>query len=144
MALNIATYLDISQTEADRLYTLSAEEIYHDPFYQSLIAELNETLLHQTAGDARAAYTEHLNELKAHHGLSDSIMSGHTLVNWVLGYLMYPDRLVDLLDRHAAVPAHLVAETLPELLNILNDIPSLSGRQEWQRALILFALPLSC
>ncbi|MBN1565502.1 MAG: hypothetical protein JXA10_16775 [Anaerolineae bacterium] len=143
MTLNVAHYLNISEADVQRLKALAPQAMYADAFYQSLITQLDSQVLHDTAGDARAVYAEHLEELKAQHGLTDSIMSGHTLVNWVLGFLMYPDKLGDMIDRHANVASHTITETLPDLINMLAEIPSATGQTEWQRALVLFTLPLT-
>ncbi len=67
-------------------------------------------------------------------------MSGYTLVNWVLGFMMYPERMRDMLSVHASVSSGVVADMLPHLVDLLEKLPE--NREDWQRALLIFSLPL--
>jgi hypothetical protein len=136
----LATYLNVAPREVERLLALSPQAIYQDKGYLGLVGQLNSTQLNRTAEHAYEAYNQGLPPLKEQYGLSDSVMSGYTLCNWVLGFLMYPEQMRDMLERHAAVPTDTVAAMLPELIQLLDTMPA--GRDDWQRALIVFSLPL--
>jgi hypothetical protein len=140
LAAELATYAQVSAAEIDRLLALRPEAIYQDKIYQTWIASLDTVQLSSNLPHARAAYDRGLDPIKHKYKLSGTIMSGHTLCNWVLGFLMYPEKLRDMLDHHASVPTRSVAAALPELIALLDDMPS--GRDEWQRALVIFTLPL--
>jgi hypothetical protein len=140
LAAALATYAQVPVDEVERLMSLRPEAIYQDTTYQAWITSLDTILLSRELPHARAAYDRGLNPIKEKYKLAGTIMSGHTLCNWVLGFLMYPEKLRDMLDHHAAVPVQSVAAALPELLALLEEMPS--GREEWQRALVIFTLPL--
>lgn len=140
LAAALATYAQVPVREVERLLSLHPEAIYQDTVYQGWIANLDTKLLSRELPHARAAYDSGLNLIKHKYNLTGTIMSGHTLCNWVLGFLMYPSKLRDMIEHHAAVPVESVAAALPELIALLDDIPS--GREEWQRALVIFTLPL--
>ena len=126
--------------DARRLLALSPADVYTDPVYQDVVARLDADLLRQTLVHVRAAYEDGLGPIKEKYGLSNTIMSGFTLGNWVLGFLTSPDHLNDMLDRHAALSQDVIAAALPELVDLLDDLPA--GRAEWQCALVAFSLPL--
>ncbi|MBN1564569.1 MAG: hypothetical protein JXA10_12060 [Anaerolineae bacterium] len=136
----MATYMGLSVNEVERLLALPPAAIYDDPAYQAVVNQLDADVLRQTLGHVRAVYDKGLAPIKAKYGLSNTIMSGFTLGNWVLGYLTTPDHLNNMLDRHAALPREVIAAALPELVALLDDLPA--GRGEWQRALVTFSLPL--
>lgn len=139
-AEEIAEVLHITEAEARRLLALAPETMYQDPGYQALVRQLEPNHLHKTAPQARAVYMHSLDPVKEKYGLSDTIMSGYTLVNWVLGFLMAPDHLPDMLDRHAKLDRDTIAAVLPELVDILGDMEE--GSLDWQQALVVFSLPL--
>ena len=88
----------------------------------------------------REVYDKELPGLKAQYGLADTVMSGYTLCNWVLGYLNYPSKLSDLLDQHGRIPVETMLDMLPKLVEMLETVPE--GRQEWERAFLIITLPL--
>lgn len=140
LAAKLAHHLNIPATEIERLLALPGESLYDNDVYQTLVADLDAAQIEATAQYARQAYNDHLPPIKAKYGLSDTIMSAYTLCNWVLGYIMYPDKLPDLLARHRRIPVETMRAALPELIDLLDDLPK--GREAWQRALIVFSLPL--
>jgi hypothetical protein len=138
----LAQYSGIPADTITQWLSLPPEAIYKDTGYLSWVKKLDEKLLSNNLPAVRSIYDTGLDVLKARHGLSDTIMGAHTLGNWVLGFLKFPEQLPDLLERHASVPAGVVANALPELAIMLNSIDDDAGRAEWQRALILFSIPL--
>lgn len=136
----LASYIGVSPVEVERLLALPATSIYRDRGYRDLIAQLDADALHGSAEQAHQIYDAGVPAIKQKYGLMDTIMGGHTLSNWTLGFLMYPERLQDMLARHAAVPTDTIAAALPELFMLLDALPQ--GREEWQRALAVFTLPL--
>jgi hypothetical protein len=137
---SIAVYMGISVDEAGRLLALSPAAVYDDSAYQDAVNRLDVDLLRHTLVHVRAAYENGLDPIKEKYGLSDTVMSGFTLGNWVLGFLADPDHMNDMLERHARIPTDVIENALPELVGLLEDIPE--GRAEWQRALVTFSLPL--
>jgi len=136
----LAPYLHIPVGEFERLISLSPEEIYQDPTYQHLVAQLDQKVLSDTLPQARDVYEVGLPAIKDKFGWSGTVMSGYTLCNWVIGFLRYPEKMKDMLPRHERVASLQVADALPELASLLDALPE--GREEWQRALIVFSLPL--
>lgn len=136
----LADLLHISVEEVNHLLSLSPQAIYQDPLYRTLVQHMNSKRLHQSAPQARAAYNHSLDAVKEKYGLAGTVMSGYTLVNWVLGFLMMPERMVDMLERHSSVDRDVIANALPELVDILGDMGD--GREDWQHALVVFSLPL--
>jgi hypothetical protein len=137
---NLAAYLDVAPEEVERLLTLAPHDMYDDPLYQDLLAQLDEVRLRDTLGHARALYDQGLPAIKVKFGWSDTVMSGFTLGNWVLGFLSYPQRLPDLVNYHRRLSGKAIAEALPELAGLLDAMPE--GRADWQRALVTLSLPL--
>lgn len=127
--------------EAARLLSLTLDELAQDEAYQALLAQLDQQLLSRTLHDVRKIYDSNLAEFKREYDLQDTVMGGHTLGNWVLGYLMYPDQLHSLADRHVNVPTEKVQQMLLDLLSLLQRQTG-EGCREWQRALALLTLPL--
>ena len=138
----LAQYSGIPVETIKYWLSLSPTVIYQDEDYLSWVTGLNADILADNLLAVRAIYESGLDTIKARHGLSDTIMSAHTLGNWVLGFLKFPDRLSDLLGHHASVSNVVMANALPELAVLLNDLEDEAGRVEWQRALILLSIPL--
>ncbi len=136
----LAPYLNVRPQEVARMLSLKPDQIYADETYRKIVASLNSSVLQKTSDYAYDTYEKKLPVLKEKYGLAGTVMSGYTLCNWVLGFLMYPETMPDMLERHARIPTSLVADMLPELITALDDLPS--GRADWQRALIAFSLPL--
>ena len=136
----LATYTGLPETEIERLLALSPVEIYDDPAYLALIPQLDEETLKASAAHVQQIYGEQLPSLKDKHRLGGTIMSSYTLVNWVLGFLMYPERLRDMLHYHQRLSTEQVAGMLPELFALLDDLPE--GRDAWKTALAVISLPL--
>ena len=140
LVAQFAHYLNIDVNDVEQLMALPAAAIYDDPFYQELVQSINPRALEGSAHIVRAIYEENLGEIKAEYNLTDTVMSGYTLVNWVLGFMMYPERMRDMLSVHTSVPSGVVADMLPRLVDLLEDLPE--NREDWQRALLIFSLPL--
>lgn len=136
----IAGYMGLTVKDVDQLLALSPAAVYDDPIYQEVVASLDPTLLRTTLGQVRDIYAAGLDPIKEKYGLSDTIMSGFTLGNWVLGFLTSPNHLNDMLERHANIPPQAIEDALPELVDLLEDLDD--GRAEWQRVLVTFSLPL--
>ena len=137
---SIADTMGISVADAERLLALPPADIYADAVYHAVVECLDATLLHQTLKHVRAVYDEQLDPIKEKYGLSDTIMSGFTLGNWVLGFLASPDHLNDMLERHTQIPTDIIEDVLPELVDLMVELPE--GSAEWQCALVTFSLPL--
>ena len=133
-------YAGLPAEEAERLLAMPAGAIYRDRGYQALVTDLDESVLHNTARYVREVYDRELPDLKAQYGLVDTVMSGYTLCNWVLGYLNYSSRLSDLLAQHDRIPVDTMLDMLPKLVEMLETVPE--GREEWERALLIITLPL--
>jgi hypothetical protein len=140
LAQVLAPYINVPPQTVERLLSLTPAEIYADESYQGMVAQLNANSLQKTSDYAYAVYDEQLPALKAQYGLLDTLMGGYTLCNWVLGFLMYPETLPDMVGRHTRIPTDVVAEVLPKLVTMLDTMPQ--GRAEWQRALVVLSLPL--
>jgi len=137
---SVAGYLGITDKEAERFLPLSPTQIFQDADYQALVANLDSTILHQTADYVRETYERGLPAIKEKYQWTNTVMGGYTLCNWVLGFLKYPERLPDLIERHARLSKSDIRRALPEITALLDALPE--GRTEWQRALTLFSLPL--
>ena len=136
----LARYAGMSAHEIERLLALPAAKIYEDPVYRDMVASLDREHLDRTAKYARDVYDKHILALQEQYNLNSSLMGGYTLSNWVLGFLMYPKRMIDMLQYHTSLPPNMIATLLPQLVQLLDEVPE--GREEWQRALIIFSLPL--
>lgn len=136
----LVTYTGLPETEIKRLLALSPTEIYDDPAYLALIPQLNEETLKATAAQVQQIYEDYLPALKDKHQLGSTIMSSYTLVNWVLGFLMYPERLRDMLRYHRRLTAEQVANMLPDLFALLDEMSE--GVNAWKMALAVISLPL--
>ena len=140
LVAQFAQYLRIGSEEVEQLLSLQADMIYDDPLYKDLVQAIDTHELERSAHIVRALYEEHLNAIKTEFGLGDTVMSGYTLVNWTLGFIVYPDRMRDMLPVHAAVSPELVAKMLPHLLELLDQLEE--NGDVWKRALLTFSLPL--
>ncbi len=137
----LAQNLDITVEQVERWLAMPATAIYDDPAYQALIHQIDNAALERTQPQVRAVYETGLPPIKAKFQLQDTIMSGYTLSNWVLGFLMYPDRARDILGHHARIAPEVVYDVLPELVDLLDDSADCDCT-EWKRALLIFSLPL--
>lgn len=144
LADTISRYSGAAAGDVSRWLTLSPEAIYEDPAYLDLINGLDKEFLQETVITAREAYREGLDDLakkiEVKYDVENPVMSAFTLGNWLVGFLYSPTTLPDLLERHGRVPAEAIREGLPELLGMLESMPT--GRQEWQQALALLSIPL--
>lgn len=140
----LSYYIGIDERTVDSLLSLSKREIFTDSTYTRLLDELDKHYLQETMGAAREAYELGLENLKQHlagqFNLNVEPMSAFTLGNWVAGYLFYQDTLPDLLQLHRAVPTDAIAVGLPDILEMLEQIPQAGA--EWTKAMSLLALPL--
>jgi hypothetical protein len=137
---SLARYAGLSEGEFNRLLSLSAEAMYKDPSYQKLISQLDAAVLSQTLPYTRAVYEKYLPGIKEKYGLAGTVMSGYTLCNWVLGFLMRPERITDMLERHANVSTQTIISALPDLAAVLDEAEQ--GGSDWQKALVIFSMPL--
>ncbi len=140
---NLSQYSGIPADTIEHWLSLPPAAIYEDSDYLSWVTSLNEQILSATLPEVRAIYDSSLAEIKERYHLSDTIMSAHTLGNWVLGFLKFPDRMRDMLDRHTSVSPSMVASALPEMAALLDAMNDDGGRAEWQRALVLFSIPIT-
>lgn len=140
----LAQYTGIPKASISRIIKMPQATVYDDQEYQGWIRALDSNRLHTTLPLARSAYDRHLPEfvegLHARYSMKDTPMSSYTLGNWLVGFLQYPSTLANLSEIHNRIPQHAFRELLPLLLNMLDDMPA--GREDWQRALALMALPL--
>lgn len=136
----LVTYTGLPETEIERLLALPPTEIYNDPAYLALIPQLDEATLKATAAQVQQIYGDQLPALKDKHRLGGTIMSSYTLVNWVLGFLMYPERLRDMLRYHRRLTPEQVADMLPDLFSLLDEMTE--GVDAWKMALAVISLPL--
>ena len=136
----INEYTDLSEQEIKRLLSQPPRTIYDDPVYVSVLTLLDVATLRQTLPYARDAYEKNLNRLKEQHGLSTTVMSGHTLGSALVGFLMQPDRLPEMLEKHAILSVKTIREAVPDLVDILGGIEA--GAEQWQAAMVIMSLPL--
>lgn len=136
----ITQYTDLSEYDANRLLALPPRALYDDPVYTSIVASLDVATIRQTLPYAREVYDDHLQYLKEQHGLGSTVMSGHTLGSALVGFLMQPDRMPEMLEKHVILSPQTVRKTMPDLVNLLGTIGE--GAAEWQSAMIVLSLPL--
>lgn len=140
----IAYYTGLSEQEVRRFLSRPAADTYRDPAYIKTLEQLDQGYLKRTLGMVRDYYDQHLGEFAAElenrYQISRGAMSGFTLANWVIGFLDYPDYAIDLLERHAKLPAEVFDGGLEDLLSLMDGMPE--GREQWQQALCLLAFPL--
>jgi hypothetical protein len=136
----ITEFTDLSEQEIERLLALPPRALYDDPVYVSVLTTLDVATLRQTLPYAREVYDEHLQQLKERHNLGSTVMSGHTLGSALVGFVMQPDRLPELLDKHALLSAQTIRATLPDLVDLLGEIEE--GAEQWQTAMVILSLPL--
>lgn len=136
----LSSYSGIPVSDLQSLFALAPIDIYQNGRYQELVSQIDQKALEQTLSFVRVIYDEYLPEIKDRYQLQRTVMSGYTLGSWLLGYISFPDKMVDLLDRHRKVPPQVIREVLPELLDLLETIPE--GAAAWQRAMVIVALPL--
>jgi hypothetical protein len=67
-------------------------------------------------------------------------MSAFTLGNWLVGFLQFPAALEGLSKFHKRLPQDAMAELLPHMLSVLEDMPH--GSADWQKALALLSMPM--
>ncbi|MCB9450564.1 MAG: hypothetical protein H6672_03950 [Anaerolineaceae bacterium] len=136
----LSSYSGVPAQDLKNLLALAPQEIYQSAMYHELVRQIDQKELEQTLASVRVIYDEHLPEIKDRFQLQRTIMSGYTLGSWLLGYIAFPDKMVDLLDRHQNIPPQVIREVLPELLDLLETIPE--GAAAWQQAMVIVALPL--
>jgi len=140
----LSRYTGVVPAKISRLLRLTQSRIYEDKEYRSWIEALDTDVLGETLPHARVAYERHLPEftehLKEKYGMVNTPMSAYTLGNWLVGFLRYPDTIINLSKMHDRIPAEAFSDMLPEIITMLDEMPQ--GRAEWQRALALMALPL--
>ncbi|HEC24115.1 MAG TPA: hypothetical protein ENI95_14480 [Chloroflexi bacterium] len=136
----LAHHSGIPTETIEYLLSLTPEEVYQDVVYRRLVSRLDVDELHRTLTVAREVYDEGLEAIKEKYNLSGTIMSGYTLCNWVLGFLKQPTEMADVLKYHASVPSSKIAASLPELLELLDEMRV--GSAEWKKALVVFSLPM--
>lgn len=143
-AETIAHYTGLSLSEIQRFSKMGASEIYKDPAYTKVLKTLDKAYLEATLQLARTAYEQHIDsfkdEVKARYGLTKTPMSSFTLGNWVVGVLQYPASAHEILNMHKGIKGEVIAGSLQDLLDMLNDMPE--GAAQWQQALCLLSFPL--
>lgn len=141
----LADHIGVDCGEVERLLTMTPDEIFADELYVYWVRSLPQERLDKTLIMARDNYAAHMPEyhqhLEAHYGLKHPKMSAYTLGNWLLGYLQYPDLVVELPGVHHRLPRQAVIDVLPAMLDTLAEMPE--GAADWQRALAVLALPLA-
>jgi len=140
----LATYIDESTEEVQRLLKKTGQEVFMDPLFQEHLAGLDVELLQNTLADARQAYSDGLPSLKGaivqqYDYVTDPV-TPFALANWLVGFLKQPDQLMTLVEWHHRVPLEIVRTGLPMLLEMLEMMPE--GRQEWQHAVAIVGLAL--
>lgn len=140
----LATYIGVDVEKIERLLAMPQSEIYEDEEYLSWIQQLEVSELDRTLALARYAYDRKLPELKQvlkeKYHLKHLPMSSYTLGSWIIGFLQYPHMAKNLIKLHTRLPREAVEDILPQLIVLLDDLPE--GREHWQRALAVMALPL--
>jgi methionyl-tRNA formyltransferase len=140
----LSKYIGISPVKISRLLKMKQAKIYEDGEYQTWISQIDTDLLYNTLPHARQAYEKHLpyfaQILQDRYGMVNTSMSAFTLGNWLVAFLKYPVAISELSKKHARIPQQAFLDMLPEMIQMLQEIPA--GRAEWQRALALMALPL--
>lgn len=141
----LANYIGTDAEEIERLLGMSQNDIFADPTYVYWVRSLPQERLDRTLALARDNYATHMPEyhqhLAAQYGMPQPKMSAYTLGNWLVGYLQYPDMVVELPSIHHRLPREAVIDMLPTMLETLGEMPE--GAADWQRALAVLALPLA-
>lgn len=118
--------------------------IYNDSAYLNQIRQIDTERLYETlpaARDIDAEYVPQYNQiLSERFGLHNSVMSAFTLGNWLVGFLQFPKTLDNLSQHHKRLPKEAMAELLPHMLSVLEDMPH--GSADWQKALALLSMPM--
>lgn len=123
---------------------LSGKQLLENKTYVAMLHDLDKDLLEATLPTVRDVYERHLPEfverVEQRYGLGATPMSAFTLGNWVVGALQFPDHTHSILEMHANIPREVFNNELQSLMDILEEVSQ--GKQEWQRAMCVFALPL--
>lgn len=145
MDKTIAHYSGLPVNQINRLLNMRQSQIYADVQYQSWVDALDSQLLYDTLNYAREAYENNLGVfhkiLKDQYNLNNTPMSSYTLGNWLVGFVQVPSKLSELVKMHNNLPLEAVMNMLPQMITMLDEMPE--GREEWQKALALIALPLA-
>lgn len=141
----LAHYTGMPSSEVVRLLGMSQRDIYEDSAYKRMVEQLPSTILYETLPQARAAYERYLPQfaeiLAMRYGMKNTPMSAFTLGNWLVGFVEQPTAIINLSKIHSRLPQQAVIEMLPEMIGMLDGMSE--GRENWQRALALMALPLA-
>lgn len=60
--------------------------------------------------------------------------------NWVMAYVKTPDTLPELLNTHTNVPVEIMRDALPDILEMLGNVPE--NAEHWQQAFSTVVIPL--
>ncbi|MEM6527816.1 MAG: hypothetical protein AAF653_05950 [Chloroflexota bacterium] len=140
----LARYTGVPRTEIDRLLSMSGGAVVEDAGFMNPVGSIDITLLKQSLPATRAAYEEQLPALRkditGRYGVNADVMSAHTLGNWIVGALEFPQYISSITSNHTNVPREVFVNEMPQLLAMVEDVPD--GGTEWQKALCIFVLPL--
>jgi hypothetical protein len=144
LAKILASYSQLPEAQIESWLAQPSRALLSDEKYYQAINAIDSSLLYHSLPEVREAYTSGLpafqQKLTERYQLDFSVMSAYTLGNWLLGFLQHPEQLDMLLDKHLRLPLNVLREEAPALLSLLDKMSQ--NRQEWQKALALFMLPL--
>lgn len=140
----LAAKIGISKAEVSYFLDLSPTTLCKDPEYLAMIKTLDAELLQDSLAVVRSEYDKILPSirlsLQERYQINAEPMSGYTLGNWLIGFLTYPGNMAKLLEFHTHIPSQAITEMASVLIKSLDNMTV--ARQEWQRALGIFLLPL--
>jgi len=144
LAKILASYSHLPEAQIEDWLSQPSQVLLSDKNYYQAINKLNSNLLYQSLPEVREVYAQGLpafqQAVTERYQLDFSVMSAYTLGNWLLGFLQHPEQLDMLVDRHLNLPLNVLRAEAPALLSLLDNMSQ--NRQEWQKALALFMLPL--
>ncbi|MEO1664250.1 MAG: hypothetical protein AAFU54_06420 [Chloroflexota bacterium] len=140
----LAQYIGVPGSEIDRLLQMSGDDVVTDAGFMKLVKSIDLAVLKQSLPATRAAYEEQLPALRKditnRYGVNADVMSAHTLGNWIVGAIEFPQYISSITSNHTDVPREVFVNKMPQLLDMVKDVPG--GGAEWQKALCVFVLPL--
>lgn len=140
----LAKYIGIAEQDVTHLLSESPMEVHRDPRYKALVDKIDFDTLSESMVSSRRYMDEHLKPLVAFysekHNLEEFPLSGYMVCNWVVAYMKQPTALPNLLKTHTSVSRGVMLDVLPDVLDLLGDVPQHS--KDWQQAFSIVVIPL--
>jgi len=140
----LSVYVPLPPQNLERLMCLPAGMVYTDPDYGQMINGIDVYTLRRTIRQAQIVLDRQLPGfcamLRRDYGVM-VVLTGYMLTEWLLEFVTNPDRLGDLRTLNTMLPRHILWDTLPLIISMLDDLSD--GREAWQAALTTLLLPLT-